>query len=160
MCESMTMSAGLGTFGEIQLSQVRRKVHLKPKDLQCESMTVTVQRRDDAKRYFHGYLIHGYLTRLGIGAYCSCHFGYRASMRPWLWFLTRAADCRTFLQARRSRSSWLSLRSDASSMHEPSLLNAMAIYDKYNWIFWLPATRGHLSREARSAIAHGVPSMK
>ena len=49
------------------------------------------QLRDGAKRHFHGYV-----TRFGIGAHQGRCFGYQATVRPWLWFLTRTADCRIF----------------------------------------------------------------
>ena len=42
-------------------------------------------------RYFHGYVTH--LAQTGFhGRYIS----YRAHLRPWLWFLTRSADCKIF----------------------------------------------------------------
>jgi type VI secretion system secreted protein VgrG len=52
---------------------------------------VTVALRDDAKRHFHGYV-----TRFGLGAHRGRYHGYQAAVRPWLWFLTRTADCRIF----------------------------------------------------------------
>jgi type VI secretion system secreted protein VgrG len=91
MFESMTLSAGLSTLDEMQLGLVSEKPDLKPEDLLGKPMTVTVQLRDDAKRHFHGYV-----TRFGLGARRGKYFGYQASVRPWLWFLTRTADCRIF----------------------------------------------------------------
>ena len=78
-------------LGEMQLCLVSVKPDLKPEDLLGKPMTVTVQLRDDAKRHFHGYV-----TRFGIGARRGRHYGYHASVRPWLWFLTRTSDCRIF----------------------------------------------------------------
>lgn len=89
--ESMTATAGLSMLGEMQLGLVSDKPNLKPEDLLGKPMTVTVQLRDDAKRHFHGYV-----TRFSIGAHRGRYFGYQASVRPWLWFLTRTADCRIF----------------------------------------------------------------
>jgi type VI secretion system secreted protein VgrG len=89
--ESMAASEGLSVLGEMQLGLVSPKPDLKPEDLLGKPMTVTVQLRDEAKRYFHGYV-----TRFGIGAHRGRYFGYQASVRPWLWFLTRTADCRIF----------------------------------------------------------------
>ncbi len=89
--ESMQLSAGLSMLGEMQLSLVSEKPDLKPEDLLGKPVTVTVQLRDDAKRFFHGYV-----TRFGIGTHRVSHFGYQASVRPWLWFLTRTSDCRIF----------------------------------------------------------------
>jgi len=54
-------------------------------------VTVKVQLRDDVKRFFHGYV-----TRFGIGVRRGKYFAYQAIVNPWLWFLTRTADCRIF----------------------------------------------------------------
>ena len=93
--ESMTASAGLSMLGEMQLGLVSAKSDLKPEDLLGKPMTVTVQLRDDAKRHFHGYV-----TRFAVvaspGLRRGRYFGYQASVRPWLWFLTRTSDCRIF----------------------------------------------------------------
>ena len=91
MFESMTASAGLSMLGEMQLGLVSEKADLKPEDLLGKPMTVSVALRDDKQRHFHGYV-----TRFGIGTHRGRYFGYQASVRPWLWFLTRTADCRIF----------------------------------------------------------------
>ena len=93
--ESMTASAGLSMLGEMQLGLLSAKSDLKPEDLLGKPMTVSVQLRDDAKRHFHGYV-----TRFAVvaspGLRRGRYFGYQASVRPWLWFLTRTSDCRIF----------------------------------------------------------------
>ena len=78
-------------LGEMELGLVSGKSDLKPEDMLGKPMTVAVQRLDQSERYFHGYC-----TRFGIGVSRGQYFGYRASVRPWLWFLTRTADCRIF----------------------------------------------------------------
>jgi type VI secretion system secreted protein VgrG len=89
--ESMTASAGLSMLGEIQLNLISQKPDLMPEDLLGKTATVTMTMGDDAKRYFHGYV-----TRFGIAPPRGHHYGYQATVRPWLWFLTRTADCRIF----------------------------------------------------------------
>jgi type VI secretion system secreted protein VgrG len=89
--ESMTMSSGLSMLGEMELSLVSEKPDLQAEKLLGKPVTVTVQLRKDAQRFFHGYI-----TRFGIGVHRGRYFGYRASVRPWLWFLTRTSDCRIF----------------------------------------------------------------
>jgi type VI secretion system secreted protein VgrG len=91
MFESMTMSSGLSMLGEMELGLVSEKPDLKAEDLLGKPVTVTLQLREGAKRHFHGYV-----TRFGIGLHRGRYFGYQASVRPWLWFLTRTADCRIF----------------------------------------------------------------
>ena len=89
--ESMTAAAGLSSLGEIELGLVSARADLKAQDLLGKPVTVTVALRDGAKRYFHGFV-----TRFGIGLRRGRYCGYQASVRPWLWFLTRTADCRIF----------------------------------------------------------------
>ena len=89
--ESMNVSAGLSMLEEMQLGLLSEKPNIKPSDLLGKPMTVSVLHADDAKRHFHGYV-----TRFGIGARRGRFFGYHVSVRPWLWFLTRTADCRIF----------------------------------------------------------------
>ncbi|HEX6708665.1 MAG TPA: type VI secretion system tip protein TssI/VgrG [Albitalea sp.] len=89
--ESMTASAGLSMLGETQLTLLSPKPDLKPDDVLGKPLTVTVQLRDDAKRFFHGYV-----TRFGAGVHRGRHFVYHATVNSWLWFLTRTADCRIF----------------------------------------------------------------
>src|SRR5512133_951065 len=89
--ESMTASAGLSQLGETQLTLLSAKSDLKPDDLLGKPMTVKVNLRGETARYFHGYV-----TRFGMGAHRGRYFTYQATVSPWLWFLTRTADCRIF----------------------------------------------------------------
>jgi type VI secretion system secreted protein VgrG len=89
--ESMNVSAGLSTLGEMQLSLLSEKPGLKPDDLLGKLVAVHVEMKDGAKRHFSGHV-----TRFGMGAHRGRYFGYRATVRPWLWFLTRTSDCRVF----------------------------------------------------------------
>lgn len=88
---SMSATAGLSVLGEMQLGLISQRADLDPKALLGQPVTVTIELRDDAKRHFHGYV-----TRFGIGRHRGRDYGYRATVRPWLWFLTRTSDCRIF----------------------------------------------------------------
>jgi type VI secretion system secreted protein VgrG len=77
----------------MQLSLLSRKPDLKPQDLLGKPVTVHVELRDGAKRHFNGIV-----SRFGAGAHRGRYFGYQASVKPWLWFLTRTSDCRIFQQ--------------------------------------------------------------
>ena len=46
---------------------------------------------DDKERYFHGFV-----SRFAQTGRSQSHGIYEATIRPWLWFLTRRADCRIF----------------------------------------------------------------
>ena len=89
--EAMSASAGLSTLGDMQLSLLSKKPDLKPQDLLGKPVTVHVELRDGAKRHFNGLI-----SRFGAGAHRGRYFGYQATVRPWLWFLTRTSDCRIF----------------------------------------------------------------
>jgi type VI secretion system secreted protein VgrG len=52
---------------------------------------VTIQLDEKHKRYFHGLV-----TEFSQTGYEERRHEYRAVVRPWLWFLTRTADCRIF----------------------------------------------------------------
>ena len=54
-------------------------------------VTIRVELIDDRERFFHGYI-----SRFAqIGSETGV-IHYSAEMVPWLWFLTRTADCRMF----------------------------------------------------------------
>jgi type VI secretion system secreted protein VgrG len=89
--EAMTASAGLSQLGETQLTLLSTRPDLKPEDLLGKPVTVKVQMNGEAKRFFHGYV-----TRFGLGPHRGQYFAYQATVHPWLWFLTRTADCRIF----------------------------------------------------------------
>ncbi|HEU4618861.1 MAG TPA: type VI secretion system tip protein TssI/VgrG [Gammaproteobacteria bacterium] len=60
-------------------------------DVLGQEACVTLDVRGGAKRYFHGYVTQFAQTGRR-GRYAT----YRMQLRPWLWFLTRTADCRIF----------------------------------------------------------------
>jgi type VI secretion system secreted protein VgrG len=57
-----------------------------------QNVTITIQLPDGSGRY-----INGYVSRFAQGATDDRYFThYTARVVPWLWFLTRHADCRIF----------------------------------------------------------------
>ncbi|MGC4061916.1 MAG: type VI secretion system tip protein TssI/VgrG [Aquabacterium sp.] len=88
---SLNVTEGLSQLGGMQLSLLSEKPDLKPTDLLGKPLTVTMHLGDDSKRH-----VHGYVTRFGLGTPRGRYFAYQAEVRPWLWFLTRTADCRIF----------------------------------------------------------------
>lgn len=62
-------------------------------------MTVRVETTGKDDRYFHGFVSD--IAYAGdVGKY-AC---YRATLRPWLWFLTRTSDCRIFYKEEASKT--------------------------------------------------------
>jgi type VI secretion system secreted protein VgrG len=89
--ESMTMTCGLSMLGEMPLNLLSTRADIAPEDLLGHSVTVKVESAGDNKRYFNGYV-----TRFALGPHRGRHHRYQATVRPWLWFLTRTTDCRIF----------------------------------------------------------------
>lgn len=81
----------LSELGEMSLGLLSAKPDLKPEAFLGQPVTVTLHTRGEGKRYFSGYV-----TRFGLGQPQGRRFGYQATVRPWLWFLTRTSDCRIF----------------------------------------------------------------
>ncbi len=61
------------------------------KDIVGKAATVSIRNPDGKVRY-----IHGYISRFMQGSRDNRFSYYRAELVPWLWFLTRTADCRIF----------------------------------------------------------------
>ena len=89
--ESMTAQQALSTLDSIELTLVADKADLKAEDLLGQPAAVTMALREGRQRHFNGIV-----TRFGIGQSRGRYFQYQATLRPWLWFLTRTADCRIF----------------------------------------------------------------
>jgi type VI secretion system secreted protein VgrG len=79
----------LGRLFEYRLELLSRNAQLKLTDLVGQRMTVTLKQPGGEPRYFDGFVAQ-FSQHGRRGAYAV----YRATLRPWLWFLTRTADCR------------------------------------------------------------------
>jgi type VI secretion system secreted protein VgrG len=60
-------------------------------DVVGKSMTVALERADEGVRYFNGIC-----SRFSQGGRQGGFHVYRATLRPWLWVLTRTTNCRIF----------------------------------------------------------------
>ena len=76
---------------EYQLDLLSGKHDIKLDDILGKNVTITLGLPDDKTRYFNGYV-----TRFAQGGMYGRYHRYIATVRPWLWFLTRTADCRIF----------------------------------------------------------------
>src|SRR4051812_35364189 len=56
-----------------------------------KNATLRVELGENDTRYFNGFV-----SRMVQGANVGAYATYRAEIVPWLWFLTRTADCRIF----------------------------------------------------------------
>ena len=60
-------------------------------DILGKNVTIKLRLPDDSARFFNGYV-----TRFSQRGTYGRYKRYLATVRPWLWFLTRTADCRIF----------------------------------------------------------------
>jgi type VI secretion system secreted protein VgrG len=82
----------LSRVGESRLDLLSLEKDINVDDILGKNVTVKLALQDDSVRYFNGYV-----TRFSQGA--SMYGRYRryyATVHPWLWFLSRTADCRIF----------------------------------------------------------------
>jgi len=56
-----------------------------------QKVSVTIEQADGSERYWNGYV-----SRFSQGSRDRKLTSYRAAIVPWLWFLSRTADCRIF----------------------------------------------------------------
>lgn len=83
----------LGELFEYELELLSENPAIQPEKLLGENVTIAVLLPDGTQRYFNGYV-----TRFGQYGSLDVFSYYRATVRPWLWLLTRSANCRIFQQ--------------------------------------------------------------
>jgi type VI secretion system secreted protein VgrG len=81
----------LGRLSECDLHLLSENQTIDLNDVLGKMVTVSIRRPDDSLRYYNGYV-----TRISqVGRHGRYH-AYRATVRPWLWLLTRTTNCRIF----------------------------------------------------------------
>ncbi|MBK9136411.1 MAG: type VI secretion system tip protein VgrG [Betaproteobacteria bacterium] len=90
--ESMTATQALSALEAIEVTLVSSKPDIAAEKLLGEPAGVTVALREGGKRFFNGIVARFAVGKGSRGR----HYRYHATLRPWLWFLTRTSDCRIF----------------------------------------------------------------
>lgn len=90
--ESMTATQALSALEAIEVTLVSAKPDIAAEKLLGEAASIEVALREGGKRHFNGLVSRFSMGKSGRGR----HYRYHATLRPWLWFLTRTADCRIF----------------------------------------------------------------
>ncbi|HIV71055.1 MAG TPA: type VI secretion system tip protein VgrG, partial [Candidatus Aquabacterium excrementipullorum] len=91
---SLSASEGLSRPFEYQVDILCDKSDLELPKFLGQSMTVMLELPDGKKRYFNGLV-----SRFGHSGRRTKQFHhYQATLRPWLWFLSRTQDCKIFQQ--------------------------------------------------------------
>jgi type VI secretion system secreted protein VgrG len=88
---SLNHTSQLSTLEQGEFGLLSARVDIDPNKLLGKPLSLAIELRDGAKRH-----VHGYVTRFAAGMHKGRQFGWQATIRPWLWFLTRTADCRIF----------------------------------------------------------------
>ena len=81
----------MSSLFQFDISFLSEKGELNADDILGKEVTVKYDLPKGAKRYFHGFV-----TEFSQGATDNRFHRYQVTVRPWLWFLTRSADCRIF----------------------------------------------------------------
>ncbi len=81
----------LSELFEYELELLSTKDGIKANEILGKTVTIHIELENGGKRHFNGFV-----TRFGQFGHNGGYFCYRAVVRPWLWFLTRAANCRSF----------------------------------------------------------------
>ena len=76
---------------QFDLDLTSEDAEIKFEDIIGQKAAVRLDLGDDGKRWFHGIVSRFVQTHTD-----GRHSGYRATLVPWLWLLTRASDCRIF----------------------------------------------------------------
>jgi type VI secretion system secreted protein VgrG len=88
---SMQAFEGLSRLSEYEVELYSERADLDINDLLATPMSIAVDLPKGGSRYFSGHVSHFSITGRQ-GRYTTC----KAVLRPWLWFLTLASDCRIF----------------------------------------------------------------
>jgi len=76
---------------DYKLELLSERIDIRASDLLGTPATVTLQLVSGERRFFNGYF-----NRFSQVGWDGTYARYRAHLVPWLWFLSRTADCRIF----------------------------------------------------------------
>ncbi|MCB1955238.1 MAG: type VI secretion system tip protein VgrG [Rhodocyclaceae bacterium] len=82
---------GLSQISRFELECLSKNKSISPDDILAQNVHVELTMPDESKRHFAGYVTR--FAHVGIHGDFQV---YRAMVNPWMWFLTRTADCRIF----------------------------------------------------------------
>jgi uncharacterized protein involved in type VI secretion and phage assembly len=89
--KSMRSREALGRLFEYSVTALSTRNDIDPKQLLGKNATLKLQLPGGGPRFFDGMV-----TRFALAGSHGRFVRYEMVLRPWLWFLTRTADCRIF----------------------------------------------------------------
>ncbi len=84
-------SEQMSSLFQFNIELFSEKGDLAVDDILGKDVTIRYEPPKGAKRFFHGFV-----TEFSQVGFDRRFHHYQATVRPWLWFLTRSADCRIF----------------------------------------------------------------
>ena len=90
---SMSGNEELGRLFEYELELLSPDPSISLADVLAQNVTVTLDLLNGSFRHFNGYV-----SRFSFAGTTRDQAIYRATLRPWLWFLTRTSDSRIYNQ--------------------------------------------------------------
>src|SRR5882672_10805539 len=81
----------LGRISEYHLDLLSDNGEVDVDAILGKNVTIKLALPDDSTRHFNGFV-----TRFAQGEMHGRYYQYTAVVHPWLWYLTRTADCRIF----------------------------------------------------------------
>ncbi len=91
LLRAFTGSEAISQLFHFDLELLSENDSIKFQDVVGKNVTLRVYDTEGAQRYWNGFI-----SRFSQGGQDRRLTAYRAQMVPWLWFLTRTADCRIF----------------------------------------------------------------
>ncbi len=91
LLRGLTGQEGISQLPRFELDLMTEGPSIDFKSIIGQRVTIKVQLSDSTERFFNGFISRFAQTGSETGL-----IYYRAEMVPWLWFLTRTADCRMF----------------------------------------------------------------
>jgi type VI secretion system secreted protein VgrG len=89
--ESMEVIETLGRIPQYTIVALSESPDLDPYALLGKQVTVSLDHAQNGKRHFNAHV-----TGFRQSGFTIHHIKYEITAHPWLWFLTRTADCRIF----------------------------------------------------------------
>jgi type VI secretion system secreted protein VgrG len=81
----------LGRLPSFDLQLISEKKSLDPKQILGQAVGVTLNLGNGKQRHFHAHAV-----QFGRATLRTRYYAYQVTLVPWLWFLTRATNCRIF----------------------------------------------------------------
>ncbi|MGJ7575380.1 type VI secretion system Vgr family protein [Variovorax sp. RB2P76] len=91
---SMHGNEGLSELFEFEVDLLSPNTSVDMKAVLGKPLTLEIVTIDGTPRYLNGQITR--FTMIGREESSSRYVVYRASVRPWLWYLTRTSDCKIF----------------------------------------------------------------